>query len=180
VQRAQPAGAYLAFAGVYLVATAGAWLWLRRHRLTWPQPTFFDFVLLGLATARLSRLITRDKITLPLRAPLTASAAEGEQQPGIRPRGSGLVRAAGELVTCPRCAAVWAASGLTLTYFASPTSARFAGLLLSSSLVSDFVNRGFGLLNEAKILNQAQGPNEAVPGRNQMPQPDRVPRSPTS
>lgn len=163
--REEPDRAYLALAGTYVVVTAGAWLWLRRHRHIWPKPGFFDLVLLGLATARLSRLITRDKIMHPVRAPLTAAAVEAGGELKEHAKGAGLVRAAGELVTCPRCAAVWAASGLTLGYFASPASARFAGLLLSSSLISDFVNRGFALLNEV----DAQG-------RNQLPRPDKVPR----
>ena len=147
--REEPDGAYLALAGAYAAVTAGAWLWLRQRRHTWPEPGFFELVLLGLATARLSRLITRDKIMRPVRAPLTAAEIEAGGELKEHAKGAGLVRAAGELVTCPRCAAVWAAGGLTLTYFASPSSARFVGLVLSSSLISDFVNRGFALLNEA-------------------------------
>lgn len=163
--REEPEVAYLGLAGAYITVTAGTWLWLRRHRHIWPKPGFFDLVLLGLATARLSRLITRDKIMRPVRAPLTAAEIEAGGELKEHAKGSGLVRAAGELLTCPRCTAVWAASGLALGFFASPASARFAGLLLSSSLISDFVNRSFALLNEVNAER-----------RNQLPQPDKLPR----
>lgn len=143
--------AYLALAAGYIVATSSAWIWLRRQRHDRHRPTFLDFLLLSLGTARLSRLISRDKILRPVRALVTETEVSEGGELREHAKGSGLVHAAGELVTCPRCAAVWAASALTLGYFSSPRSARFAGLVLSSSLISDFVNRGFALLNEVKL-----------------------------
>jgi len=146
--RDEPIHGYLVLASVFLGVTGSALLLLgRKARL--PSPGALDAALLGLGTARLSRLITRDKVMRPLRAPFTVEQHEGPGEIKEQPKGSGLTRAAGELVTCPRCTAIWAASCLTITYFASPGVGRFVAMILSSSLVSDFVNRSLVLLNEA-------------------------------
>ena len=69
-----------------------------------------DLVLLALATHKLSRLIARDRVTRPLRAPFTevedeSSARDMKEQP----RGHGLQRAVGELLSCPYCLDQWVA-----------------------------------------------------------------------
>lgn len=101
-----------------------------------------DTVLLGLATARLSRLITREKATRPLRAPFTemVPADDGgalEERP--RPE----TQALGELLTCPRCMGVWASGALTIAYACSPAATRVASTMLAASLVSDLANVAF-------------------------------------
>jgi len=139
---------YIALASAFLGLTCVALLWVRRKHLVLPKPDALDTALIALATARLSRLVTRDKVMRPLRAPFTVIEGDALDAPKEHARGSGLRRAAGELVTCPRCTAIWAASGLCLTYFASPSTGRFAGMILSSSLISDLVNRKFALLSQ--------------------------------
>jgi len=143
----EPSAAYLALASAFLCITGTTLIWLRHRKLVLPKPGILDLVLVGLGTARLSRLITRDKVMRPLRAPFTATEP-GEIEE--RAKGSGMIRAAGELITCPRCTAIWAAGGLSLVYLASPSSGRFAGMVLSSSLISDYVNRRFAILNNAE------------------------------
>jgi hypothetical protein len=101
-------------------------------------------------------LITRDKVMRPLRAPFTVTDRHEPGPTKEHAKGSGWVRAAGELITCPRCTAIWAASGLSLTYLASPSVGRFAGLVLANSLISDFVNRKFAILNEVAAGEPSQ------------------------
>lgn len=146
----EPIGSYVLLASVLLGITNGALLYLRRNKLFLPKPTVLDLALIGLGTARLSRLITRDKVMRPLRAPFTVAEGNGAGEVKEHAKGSGFTRAAGELITCPRCTAVWAASCLSLTYFASPSVGRFAGLVLSSSLISDFTNRAFAVVNSTR------------------------------
>ncbi|HKO49637.1 MAG TPA: DUF1360 domain-containing protein [Polyangiaceae bacterium] len=146
---AEPIAAYLVLAAAFCGITSSALIWLRRRKLVLPKPGALDVLLIGLGTARLSRLITRDKVMRPLRAPFTVTERPRPGESQERAKGSGMVRAAGELITCPRCTAMWAASGLSLSYLASPNVGRIAGLILSSSLISDFVNRKFALLNSA-------------------------------
>ena len=72
-----------------------------------------DIALFALATQKLSRVITKDKVTSALRAPFTE--VEGKGGPGEieeRAKGQGLRRAIGELLTCPFCLGSWIASGL--------------------------------------------------------------------
>src|SRR3954451_13287907 len=71
-----------------------------------------DVVLAGLATQKLSRLISKDKVTSFLRAPFVRfeeSAGHGELSE--EPRGHGLRYAIGELLACPYCISQWVAAG---------------------------------------------------------------------
>jgi hypothetical protein len=140
--------AYLTLAGLFVGVSSLALVWLRRHQRLLPRARALDLFLLSMGTARLSRLITRDKVMRPLRAPFTVTEAEPSGELRERAGGSGWTRAAGELITCPRCTAVWAASGLTVAYYATANAGRFASLVLSSALISDFTNRGLAMLNE--------------------------------
>ncbi len=109
-----------------------------------------DLLLLGLATNRLSRLLTRDKVTRAVRAPFTevepgASPDEVKERP--RPVGDAR-RAIGELLLCPRCVAVWAAMGLGCGYVLSPTVTRLVAGVLASAAISDFMNAKFATLGK--------------------------------
>src|SRR5688500_3590115 len=100
------------------VVLAGTYLGRRRRPLAMPGPS--DLALLGLATFKLSRLMTRERVTRPLRAPFT----EGEPAPegdGVveAPAGGQLRRAVGELLTCPFCASVWVGTAATLAFAAA-------------------------------------------------------------
>ncbi|HEY8902700.1 MAG TPA: DUF1360 domain-containing protein, partial [Chthoniobacterales bacterium] len=73
-----------------------------------------DVLLLGAASHKISRLVAKDKVTSPIRAPFTryeehAGPAEVEE----KPRGSGLQRTVGEMISCPYCLDVWVASVLS-------------------------------------------------------------------
>src|SRR3954447_14918101 len=68
-----------------------------------PGPlTPFEFACLTLATHKVSRLVTKDAVTSPLRAPFTqfqGSAGDAELEEEVT--GTGLRKAVGELITCP-------------------------------------------------------------------------------
>ncbi len=67
-----------------------------------------DLALLGTATFKLSRLITRDHVTSVVRAPFVeyqGGAGHGEVEE--TPRGEGIRRAVGELLVCPYCISLW-------------------------------------------------------------------------
>src|SRR4051812_46658880 len=70
------------------------------------QPSLVDVALVGIATHKLSRIITKDFVTAPLRAPFTrrkekegAGEVHDEPQSGHAVKGS-----LGYLLTCPYCA----------------------------------------------------------------------------
>jgi Protein of unknown function (DUF1360) len=73
-----------------------------------------DLLLTAVATFKLSRLITKDPITSPLRAPFSSyEGTAGPAELSESPRGLGERNSIGELVTCPFCAEVWIGTGLT-------------------------------------------------------------------
>ncbi len=103
-----------------------------------------DAILLGLATARLSRLVTREKIMRVVRAPFT-EVEEGTSLDEVkeRPRGDGFVRAMGELLTCPRCFGMWVSAGLNIAYRYTPSWTRTTSGILAVALINDFVHQRF-------------------------------------
>jgi hypothetical protein len=130
----RPLGGYIAVLGTYgsvfglLTAVAR----LRGTRLP-ERIDVGDTVLLTIATHKASRLLTKDAVTSPLRAPFTRyeePAGVGELNEAVR--GEGVQHAVGELVTCPLCLSVWVASGLTAGLVFAPRATR---LLLTALTV---------------------------------------------
>ncbi|HET9893878.1 MAG TPA: DUF1360 domain-containing protein [Streptosporangiaceae bacterium] len=73
-----------------------------------------DVLMSAAATHKLSRLITKDPVTSPLRAPFASfEGTSGPAELADQPRGNGAEKSIGELVTCPFCAEVWVGTGIT-------------------------------------------------------------------
>ena len=104
-----------------------------------------DVLVLGVATHKLARLLTKDRVTAPLRAPF-ARFEEGEGAGEVREssRGTGLQRAVGDLVTCPFCSAPWVASALAASFVAAPRATRAIAAVLGAVTVSDFLQHVYG------------------------------------
>jgi Protein of unknown function (DUF1360) len=117
------------------VLAGGVRLFARRP---FPQPGSSDVLLLGLGTFKLSRLITKDKVLLPIRQPFVSDIEPGEgPEVNSKPGGSGVRRAVGELLTCPFCISVWIATVLTAAYALAPQAARIVASGLSALVVAD-------------------------------------------
>ena len=115
------------------------------------RPAVSDVVLISIATHKLSRLIAKDSITSPLRAPFTryaepAGAAELNEE--VRDEGSTIRHGIGELITCPFCLAVWVATGLTGGLVLAPRLTRLAATVLTATTVSDFLQMGYSIAKE--------------------------------
>ena len=152
----EPLVDYALLATTFTTLTGGAILGAVRQGACPTALPLHDAALLGLATARLTRLVTREKVTRPIRAPFT------ENEPGAdpgevaeQPRGEGLTRAIGELLTCPRCFAMWASSALSLAYVFAPGPTRVVSGILAASLISDWVNVRFAHAREAASKDAA-------------------------
>jgi len=101
-----------------------------------------DLVLFALATQKLSRVITKDKVTSAFRAPFTE--VEGKGGPGEveeRAKGRGLRRAIGELLTCPFCLGTWIASGFIYGYVFVPRISRTVASIFAVSGLADFLQQ---------------------------------------
>ncbi len=96
-----PLGGYAVIAGLYGAAFAGFLLTAKKADRPLPERIGLkDILLLGVATHKVSRLITKDWVTSPLRAPFTeyqGTAGAGEVKE--KARGQGLQRALGDLFT---------------------------------------------------------------------------------
>ena len=106
---------------------------------------------MGVATHKLTRLITKDWVTAPLRAPFTEykeSAGGGEVIE--KSRGEGLQRAIGDLVTCPWCSAPWVAATLGFGFVFAPRVTRFVSGIFAGVTVSDFLQHVYEAAKERK------------------------------
>ncbi len=103
-----------------------------------------DLALFALATQKLSRVITKDKVTSAFRAPFTE--VEGKGGPGEieeRAKGRGLRRAIGELLTCPFCLGTWIASGFIYGYIFVPRVTRPLASIFAVSGLADFLQQAY-------------------------------------
>src|SRR5918998_3518846 len=106
------------------------------------RPSTQDVVLISIATHKLSRLIAKDSVTSPLRAPFTryteaAGAAELNEE--VRDQGSSVRHSVGELITCPFCLAVWVATGLTGGLVLAPRFTPLVATTFTAVAASDFL-----------------------------------------
>lgn len=108
------------------------------------RPSLFDLALLGAATHKLSRIVAKDRITGILRAPFVnyiRSAGHGEVEE--EPRGRGIQRGIGQLISCPYCMAPWCATALGFGFIFAPRVARFFAGVLAAVAASDFLHRAY-------------------------------------
>ncbi len=114
-----------------------------------PRTRWSDVVLLGVATHKLSRIVSKDFVTAPLRAPFTQrQEAEGAAEVHDEPRGGSLRRSVGYLLTCPYCLGVWISTGLATALLVRPQQTRFFLSMLAADTVSDFLHLGYARSNE--------------------------------
>jgi hypothetical protein len=100
-----------------------------------------ELIPIAAATFALSKLVAREKIGTWMRDPFVR-VENGER----RPRGRGLQRAVGELVTCTRCVGAWSALAVVGLRLADPPSGRTVTNVLAASAANDWLQAGFKLL----------------------------------
>ncbi len=134
-------GPYLGFMGLYLVAMAG-FLAAAERREEFPESMEFrDILLLGVATHKLSRLITQDWVTSPLRAPFSRyQGSSGAGEVKEKSRGTGLQKAVGDLLTCPWCTGAWVAAAFGFSLAFAPRLTRWVGGIFAIETVSDILH----------------------------------------
>ncbi|WP_409180346.1 DUF1360 domain-containing protein [Amycolatopsis sp. VS8301801F10] len=135
----RPLGGYLAVLAAYGGAAGGLAVLGRATGARLPERWGLgDTILLTTATFKASRLLSKDAVTSPLRAPFTRyeePAGEGELNESVR--GHGPRHSVGELLTCPFCLAVWVATGLGAGLVFAPRATRFAATVLTAVAGSD-------------------------------------------
>ena len=106
-----------------------------------------DIALLGLATHKLSLVGAEDAITSPLRAPFTElQEKKSPKKVDEEPRGGGLRRSVGELLTCKFCLSVWLASFFTYGLVLAPRVTRLVAAIFGVVTVSDHLHQVYKAL----------------------------------
>lgn len=114
--------------------------------------TPWDVVLIGVATHKVSRLLAKDPVTSPLRAPFVryeGTAGPAELQEQVREAG-GVKHAVGELTSCPFCMAQWVATGFVAGTVLAPRATRVAATTFAVVAVSDSLQLAYAALERAE------------------------------
>jgi hypothetical protein len=148
-----PHGAYASIMGTFAAGLAAAGLVARLLGREPRENSALDLVVLGAATFKASRTISRDEVASFIREPFV----EGEAHHGGEdPVESGDIRQAiGELVTCSRCIGTWVAGGLTATQLIAPRFGRMLTWSLAAAGANDFLQASFAALtNKSNEIEQ--------------------------
>lgn len=105
------------------------------------DPSPLDLVLLVFATFRLGRMVAYDHVMEPFRSPfartVTDSTGAGES---VEPRGVGVRKAIGQLITCPICAGTWIAALLVYAFYAFPAPTKVFLVILGAIGAAELLN----------------------------------------
>ena len=144
----QPLPSYAAVAGLFNLIFALFLLLARKTGRRIPERVETrDIALLGVATHKLSLLLAQDAITSPLRAPFTElQEKQSPKNVNEKPRGEGLRRSLGELVTCKFCVGQWVASFFTYGLVLAPAATRLVASIFAIVAVSDHLHQTYKAL----------------------------------
>jgi hypothetical protein len=149
----RPYGAYAGITGAFVggLAVAGA----LAHLLDRDPRDYdaLDLVVLGAATFKTARTITRDDVASFIREPFVeGEAGQGDEHPVET---GDLRQAIGELVTCSRCVGTWVAGGLATTQILAPRFGRMLTWTLAAAGLNDWLQAGFAALtSKANTLDR--------------------------
>jgi hypothetical protein len=148
----RPLGGYVAVLATFasLVAGSAALARATGHRLP-AQVSPWDVVLLAAGTHKLSRTITKESVTAPLRAPFTRYQGQGgpaEVQEEVRASG-GWRHSLGELLTCPFCLDVWITTGFAIGLVFAPRLTRLVAAAGTALAGSDFLQLAYARAQRA-------------------------------
>jgi hypothetical protein len=145
-----PLLSYLSFMSIFGTLLAAALTIAKRQGRELPERVpAGQLLLIGTASHKLSRLVAKDKVTSPLRAPFTE--LEGRGGPAEfeeRSRGTGVRKAIGELLICPFCLGLWVIAGFSVGLLFAPRVTRFIASLFAALTISDFLQIAYKAAEE--------------------------------
>ena len=144
----EPLPSYAALAGAFNLILALFLLIARKTGRPIPERVETrDIALLGVATHKLSLLLAQDAITSPLRAPFTElKEKRSPKNVDEKPRGEGLRRSLGELLTCHFCVGQWVASFFTYGLVFAPAVTRLVASIFAIVALSDHLHQTYKAL----------------------------------
>ncbi len=144
----EPLPSYAALAGLFNLIFALFLLTARRAGRPIPERIEArDIALLGVATHKLSLLVAQDAVTSPLRAPFTElQEKQSPKNVDEKPRGKGLRRSLGELLTCHFCVGQWVASFFAYGLVFAPAVTRLVASIFAIVALSDHLHQTYKAL----------------------------------
>ncbi len=149
-ERRPPFLSYLSFMTTFGALVAAALALAKRQGRELPERVpAGQLLLVGTASHKLSRLIAKDKVTSPLRAPFTElEGSGGPAEFEERSRGTGVRKAVGELLICPFCLGLWVIAAFSVGLLFAPRVTRFVASLFAALTVSDFLQIAYKAAEE--------------------------------
>jgi hypothetical protein len=144
----RPLGGYSLSMSAYAATVAGIAAAIRASGRPLPErASAGDVALISIATHKLSRMIAKDAVTSPLRAPFTRyrePIGHAEVAEEVRAEHGTARHAVGELLSCPFCLAMWIATGFTGGLVLAPRATRLVATALTAVAGSDFLQMAYG------------------------------------
>lgn len=148
----RPLGGYVAVLAVFSSLVVGAAALARSTGRPLPaRISPWDVVLLAAGTHKLSRTISKNSVTAPLRAPFTRYAGPGgpaEVTEEVR-ASSGVRHSLGELLTCPFCLDVWITTTFAIGLVFAPRLTRLVAAAGTALAGSDFLQLAYARAQRA-------------------------------
>ena len=139
----RPLGGYVLVMAVFAALVAGAAGVVAASGRRLPNGIGpWDLLLITAGTHKLSRTLSKDAVTSPLRVPFTRYSGTGgpaEVMEDAR-TASGVRHAIGELVTCPFCLDMWIATGFAFGYVFAPRVTRLVAATFTALAGADFLH----------------------------------------
>jgi hypothetical protein len=136
---------YLTVMSVFGSVVAGTATWARRRGYGLaPSYALGDLALGAIATHKFSRLLSKEGVTTPLRAPFTEWQENiGSAEVHETPRPEPVRHVVGELLTCPFCLAPWIATVYVAMLTVAPPVARAWAAVFGIVAGSDFLQHAY-------------------------------------
>lgn len=152
--------------GLFILLYMGIMLLLRDMGRLPDTISVLDLVLIGLATARLTDIISTDEAMKWLREPFVrmerTEIADREVEVRVG-RGDGWRRVIGEMLSCPWCVCVWVAAGLSYVYFLFPSMTWLFILVMAVAQVGSLLQSlGTIIVRLEKYMEGLGVPHEGI------------------
>lgn len=140
-----PHGGHATLTSAFAVAVATATIINRAAGREVPERVAVgDVITVGIATHKLSRLISKSRVATFIRAPFVRlEGSRGHGELSEHPRGTGLRQTTGELLVCPHCLGQWIAASFAAGLVAAPRLTRLAAATWTAEAIADALHLGY-------------------------------------
>jgi hypothetical protein len=142
----QPLAAYATLMSLYGIAFAGFVYAVKKGDVTLVDHcSLSDILLVGIAAHQLTRIIALDEVTSAARSPFTVYEGPGDIPSEVKehPRGKGMQKAIGTLISCPFCLAPWVGVIGVVGLLTSPKITRAVATVFTIAAISNWLNLGY-------------------------------------